>query len=429
MIADYIKNKLSKVMDDVVVDEIKSKALQLNFVNNKIAKTGTEESNIISIFIAKDKKLTSTSLKDINKKSADILIKKLIKFIKKAKPNNNYNGIAKGPFKYSKITGYDKKLMNINTVDYTQSAINEALENSKRASGVLQIAESSRRLLTSNNIEAEDKGTAAYFSIRALMNKEASGHEISCSRNLKEFNPEKAGKKAGEIAKKALNPKEGPRGKFDVVFGQMAFANLIEQVADVSSIFYVESGLSFLANKMNKKLGNFDLIDDGTLENGLATSRFDSEGVPTQRNLIIKNGILKTYLHNTSSAKRHKVKTTANAGLITPSPWNIVFDTKKGNVFDIKNGLYITNVWYTRFNSYHTGDFSTIPRDGIFLIKNGEITDSIKHIRITENILNLIKNIALADKEVKQIKSWETETAVFTPKVLVKNVNITKPVI
>jgi PmbA protein len=180
MIADYIKNKLSKVMDDVVVDEIKSKALQLNFVNNKIAKTGTEESNIISIFIAKDKKLTSTSLKDINKKSADILIKKLIKFIKKAKPNNNYNGIAKGPFKYSKITGYDKKLMNINTVDYTQSAINEALENSKRASGVLQIAESSRRLLTSNNIEAEDKGTAAYFSIRALMNKEASGHEISC---------------------------------------------------------------------------------------------------------------------------------------------------------------------------------------------------------------------------------------------------------
>jgi len=96
------------------------------------------------------------------------------------------------------------------------------------------------------------------------------------------------------------------------------------------------------------------------------------EGVPTQKTGLIENGICKNYLHNTSSARRHKTESTGNAGLISPEPWNVVFE--KGNSkFDdmmegIKKGLLVTNVWYTRFANYHTGDFSTIPRDGCYLI-------------------------------------------------------------
>jgi len=140
---------------------------------------------------------------------------------------------------------------------------------------------------------------------------------------------------------------------------------------------------------------------------------------------------LKTYLHNTSTARRYRVKTTANAGLISPTPSNIVLkpgNHKKEELFkSIKKGLYITNLWYTRFQNHVTGEFSTIPRDGIFLIKNGKITNSVKEIRISDNILNIIKNMVLIGKIPKQISSWEIETHVKTPHAVVKNIKITKP--
>jgi PmbA protein len=136
---------------------------------------------------------------------------------------------------------------------------------------------------------------------------------------------------------------------------------------------------------------------------------------------------LRTYLHNTSTAKKYKVKTTANAGLIGPSPSNLILEGKKGNPFDIDNGIYVTNVWYTRFQNYATGDFSTIPRDGMFLIENGEICGPINGLRISENMLNLLKNISVFGKNPQQITSWEAEIPVITPDVLIKNVRFTKP--
>ena len=96
---------------------------------------------------------------------------------------------------------------------------------------------------------------------------------------------------------------------------------------------------------------------------------------------------------------------------------------------DVKNGLYITNVWYTRFTNYATGDFSTIPRDGIFLIKKGNIEGSIKNIRISENMLNILNNLKEKANDIQQIRSWEAEIPVIIPSILVKNMRITGPVL
>jgi PmbA protein len=311
-------------------------------------------------------------------------------------------------------------------VDLMQKGINATLENANRSDGIIEKYITNNFLLTSNNVEAEDKSTGLYFSIRAFKDKNSSGHMNSCSRMLNKFDVENAGKIAGEVARLAENPIEGKAGRYNIIFSYMPMAALLNNIMDSASIFEVESGLSFLANKLNKKVGNFNLIDDATLENGFNSSRFDDEGMPTQKNYVIKNGILKTYLHNTSTAKRYNVKSTANAGLISPSAFNIILEGRKGDIFDIKKGLYVTNIWYTRFQNHLTGDFSTIPRDGIFLIENGEVTKSIKNIRISDNFINLMKNISIVGKENKQLKSWEAETPVVTPEVLIKNVNVTK---
>lgn len=437
-LGDYLKGKLLKIgAQDVIIEISNGVASQIKFVNNKIAKTGTEKLIDMDVFVVKDKKILTTTLKDFSHNGADNLTKAVSKFFKHMHPNSNYVGIAKGPFKYKKIPEtYDEKVIGLNEkeVDLVEAGINAALEaGAKRTAGIFESSYENVYLLTSGGVSAQDKGTSLYFSIRALVDKMASGHMTSSSRIMKKLDVEGAGRFAGEIAKMAKNPKSGVAGKFDVIFEPLAFACILERAFDSASIFDVEAGTSCFAGKLGKKVASpiVNLIDDGRLPNGFHSSAFDAEGVPTQRNTIVDNGILKTYLHNTSTAKRYGVKTTANAGLVAPIVHNGILekgDLSKNELFEnVKRGLYITNVWYTRFQNYATGDFSTIPRDGIFLIENGKIKYPISNIRVSENIINILKNISSIANEPKQIYSWEVSTPITCPLVLVKDVNITKP--
>ena len=67
----------------------------------------------------------------------------------------------------------------------------------------------------------------------------------------------------------------------------------------------VYRGASFLAGKLGEKIAaeQVNVIDDGTMPGGFGTSPFDGEGIPTRRTVIIENGVLKSYLLNTYTAK------------------------------------------------------------------------------------------------------------------------------
>jgi len=95
---------------------------------------------------------------------------------------------------------------------------------------------------------------------------------------------------------------------------------------------------------------------------------------------------------------------------------------------DIKRGLVVTNVWYTRFQNYSSGDFSTIPRDGMFLIENGKIVGPVKELRISDNMLSILSNVVAVGNKPEQVFGWEVEIPVNTPPVVVKDVRLTKSV-
>jgi PmbA protein len=436
-VSDYLLKRLKeKGAEDVVLHASLSFGQQLKFANSKIVKTGTERTKGIGVFSTIEKKVIETTIKEPTKKRADEVVNNIFKFSKYIPKNKEYFGIAEGKFKYKNLP-YDSKIEKLGdkSVDIIEDAINIASrEGAKRSSGVFEVSNYESYLTTSNNISAKEKGSGIYFSIRSFISKESSGHRVVCGRKLGlDFN--KAAEESAVIAKNSANPIQGPVGKFNVLFDPLPFANFLERVGDAASIFQLEAGLSFLQDKLGKMVANKNvtIIDDGSLPGGYHSSAFDAEGVPTRENKIIEDGKFKMYLHNTSTAKKYKTKTTGNAGLIAPHPWNIILE--KGNLkneemlTELRNGIYVSNVWYTRFQNFVTGDFSTIPRDGLFIIKNGEISQPIRNVRISENILNILQNIVSVGKDVKNIHSWEVEASVITAPVIVKNVNITKPLV
>src|SRR5436309_3254476 len=103
-------------------------------------------------------------------------------------------------------------------------------------------------------------------------------------------------------------------------------------------------------------------------------------------------------------------------------------DRSRDDIFaEVKDGLWLTNTWYTRYLSYVTGDLSTIPRDGIFHIQKGDVVEAWKDIRLTDNLLHLLKNIEALGDEPEQMMWWgEVSIPNFVPYARIKDVGITR---
>ncbi len=419
---------------DVVVLSHEESRRQVRFANNEITVAKNWHSRKVELFVEYGKRIGSTTLMTFDGETIERSLKALLASVKSLSPKEDYYGIAEGPFKYRDIPEtFDKRIVELDEPnEYVERAINAALEEgAKRVAGVLYTDHNRLYLSTSNGVEAYDEGTGVEISVRAFIGDEESGHGTSSSRVLDRFNPESAGRKAGEIAKLAVNPVQGKAGTYDVIFDPLAFANLMSYMSFMASAFAVEAGFSFMVGKLGQRIAGegVTIRDIGNMPNAYGTRKFDDEGVPTRETTIIEKGELKTYLLNTSMAKKYKRETTANAGLIMPRAWNIYVtpgDHSKEELFEeVRHGIYITNVWYTRFQNYVKGDFSTIPRDGAFLIEKGELKP-IRNIRVSDNMQHILEGIAALGRELYQIHWWEVSTPVFTPYVLVKDVGITR---
>jgi len=76
-------------------------------------------------------------------------------------------------------------------------------------------------------VEAKDKGTNCYYSIRAF-NRGGSGHKVHCGRFLDSLKITSTAQEAAEIATASLNPKTIKAGKYDIIFdviGKSSFSN------------------------------------------------------------------------------------------------------------------------------------------------------------------------------------------------------------
>jgi PmbA protein len=418
--------------DEVLAKTVVSRNRQVRFSNNQIDTSLAWNNYVTDVILSWKKRVVSTKI--INFQKVDLSVTRLFELAKVSRENPTHEGFAKGRFDYKKSVA-DRTIDSLeNPAEYVFEAVEAAKKMAgpeTNTGGIFLTNVSDVYLVSSGGPAGEDCRSAVELSIRAFSEKEASGHAVECSSTLKGFEPARAGKKAGEIAKKAKNPKAGMEGQYDVVFDPLFVGSLLGTWGSMASAYNVMVQLSIFVNKLGKKVASESVtLRDVPASYSMANRIFDDEGVPTQENVIIEKGQLKTYLHNTSTAKIFKTKTTANAGIVFPKPWNIEMDSGDMNreelLEEVKQGLYLTNTWYTRFQNYKTGDFSTIPRDGIFQIENGEIKRSLKNIRLSDNVLRMLNNITAISKERQHVHWWvEADPPSLSPYILMKNVHIT----
>jgi PmbA protein len=430
---EIVKKAKSLGADEVLAKTTFGRYRQVRFSSNQTDITVAWNDYVTDVALAWKKRLVATQIHDFQE--VDTGLKSLLQLAKVSQENPLFGGFAKGKFKYA-TSKADKKLEELeNPADYVSAAV-EAAEKEAGveidSGGILFTKFENVYLVSSEGPVGVDKRSAVELSIRAFTQREASGHGVECSSALKDFKPERAGAKAGKIAKLARNPKAGDEGIYDVIFDPLIFGSSLAVWGRMVSAFGVLVQMSVFVDKLGKKVApEIVTMRDNPGAYSLSSRVFDDEGVPARENVFIDHGVLKGYLHNTSTAKMFKTETTGNAGLIAPSAWNIELDAgdvSKDELFeDVKKGLYLTNTWYTRFQNYAKGDFSTIPRDGIFLIEKGKIRQSLKDLRVSDNALSMLGKIAGISKERQHVHWWgEAEPPSLSPYVLIKGVHLTK---
>jgi TldD protein len=143
-------------------------------------------------------------------------------------------------------------------------------------------------------------------------NYQVEGHQGG-PEILLDLQPEEFAVKASKKVLGQLRAKKAPAGEFTVIFSPTISGLLAHEAlghnAEADSIW---TGQSILQGKMGQQVASqlVTIVDDATLAGKYGSEPFDSEGVPTRRREILKNGVLNEMLHSLETAG--KFGTTSN---------------------------------------------------------------------------------------------------------------------
>src|SRR2546426_966879 len=426
---------------DIVGGVEVEKRRMVRFSNNVVTVVQTWDITSPIIYLGFGTRSIASRLSDTSTAAVDESIQQMLPAVN-ALPETVESHIPRGPFQYKNVPGlFDSKVPRLEAelMDMVESAINASLaEGAKRVSGVLTSYHTRKSLYTSAGVDASTELTMVEVSLRSFAEDDASGQGVSVSTSLKDFDPEGAGRESGSFAKQSLHPGQGHEGKHNVVFGPSIFANLLNTVAFSASAYAIDAGYSFFADKLGQKVGSeqVTLVDDRLRPAGPGAIPFDDEGHPSQTNNLVAKGTFETVSHDSRTAAKLKTRSTGNAtwfsdiGQIVPIPTCLVLDEGDRSREDLfeeaGDGLYITNNWYTRFQNYRTGDFSTIPRDAMFLIRNGKLGPPVKGLRVSDNMIHILQSTRAVSRGRKWMRWWEVDIPTYLGHVLVGRVGITR---
>lgn len=221
---------------------------------------------------------------------------------------------------------------------------------------------------------------------------------------FEKFDFETFATKIAESAIEALDAEEMVGGVYDVVihnaFGGVIFHEACGHSLEATS---VAKNMSVFSGKIGQKIAAdcVTAIDDGTIANEWGSENVDDEGNPTKKNVLIENGILKSYMVDMRNGRRMNAKATGNTRRQSYrfSPTSRMTNTYIANgdstfeeiIANTKYGLFAKTMAGGSVNPA-TGEFNFSVGEG-FMIEDGKLTKRVKGATLIGNGKDTLLNI------------------------------------
>lgn len=217
--------------------------------------------------------------------------------------------------------------------------------------------------------------------------------------------------KAAKRAIMMLTARKAPGGRMPAVISSHAGGTMIHEAvghgleADLS-----QQGLSVFSNKSGCQVASnlITVVDDSTLPGKRGSFRFDDEGTPSQRTVLVEKGVLKNYMYDRLSAMKDGARSTGNGRRESyqhrPIPrMTNTFITEgttpaKQILSSTEKGLFVEKMGGGQVNTV-TGDFVFDVQEG-YLIEKGLLGEPVRGATLTGNGLQILQIIDMVGDDL-----------------------------
>lgn len=303
-------------------------------------------------------------------------------------------------------------------------------------------------IANTDGLWAEEQRVRSRFTVEAIASsatEKQSGHlgpGASMGFELyDEIDVEERARESARIAVTMLGAKPCPAGRMPVVidngFGGVIFHEACGHSLEATA---VARNASVFAGKMGQQIASsvVTAIDDGTIPNGWGSSAMDDEGTPTQRNVLIENGILRSYLVDKLNGRRMGANATGSS---RRESYRFAPTSRMTNTF-IDNGQSTTDEIFgnTEFGLYAkqmgggsvdpaTGSFNFAVLEG-YMIRNGKIAEPVRGATLIGKGMEVLQKIDMVGDNLARAQgmcgsiSGSIPTDVGQPMIRVKEMTV-----
>ncbi|MFZ2492077.1 MAG: metallopeptidase TldD-related protein [Thermoanaerobaculia bacterium] len=273
---------------------------------------------------------------------------------------------------------------------------------------VILIADSTGRI-----VEDAQPMTSLYLACVAEQGGKRENNSVNraARADIAYYTPERLDRMVKDVVSKTMvlfDAVQPPAGEMPVVLGAGSAGILLhEAIGHGMEADFNRKGTSIFSDKIGKPVAKpfVSIIDEGTQAGARGAINIDDEGNPAGRTMLVENGTLTTYLHDSISAKHYGVKPTGNgrrqgyehapiprmrSTYMAPGPHK-----RDEIIASVKNGIYCDHFSNGQVN-IGAGDFTFFVKNG-YLIEDGKLTKPIKDVNIIGNgpkVLELIDMVA-----------------------------------
>ncbi len=317
-----------------------------------------------------------------------------------------------------------------------------------QATGSLLDVDHQILIASTDGIYAQDRQIRTRMAVSAVADKGMGTQTGSCSpgrrAGLEMFDtidPKEIGIKAAKQAVVMAGAGYCPAGVMPVAiengFGGVIFHEACGHGLEASSVAY---GQSVFAGKLGQQIANpkVTAIDDGTIPNSWGSINIDDEGTPAKRNVLIENGILKSYMIDKFNGRRMGMASTGSsrrqsyAYCPTSRMTNTYIaageDKNEDIIASIEYGLYAASMGGGSVNPT-TGEFNFAVNEG-YMIRNGVICEPVRGASLVGKGSDCIMNIDMVGTDMEMAQgmcgssSGSVPTNVGQPLIRVSSITV-----
>ncbi len=216
---------------------------------------------------------------------------------------------------------------------------------------------------------------------------------------------------AAKRAVMMLAARKAPGGRMPVVISSEAGGTMIhEAIGHGLEADLAGQGLSVYSGKIGEKVASelITVIDDATIPYKRGSFQFDDEGTPSQKTVLVEEGILKGYMYDVLHALKEGKKSTGNGRRQSyqhkpiPRMTNTLIapgrHTPEEIIKSVDKGLFVKKMGGGQVNTIN-GDFVFEVQEG-YTITNGKIDEPVRGATLTGNGPSVLQSIDMVGSDL-----------------------------